>query len=192
MMEEFFNVTFGSSLCSLYLIDTPITYESLPVVHHLRLERVPDLGYDFNRALCRFFGHRLDIIDCEWLTDAHLEHIANHCEPLHRLYITDCPKITVAGLKSLFPFASNLFLIRTKRRTAKKIRTVIMGVTRCPSLNVMMRQTTCSWPALLVLKGHPESFYSPIHRLQITGHPKKLSKSDRQWFQKRVKVFHFN
>jgi len=71
------------------------------MVHHLRLEMIPEIGPPFSKALLHLHGNRLDYIDCEATNDKHLYHITSQSDRMCRVYIIHCPDITVEGLKEM-------------------------------------------------------------------------------------------
>ena len=89
-VEELHLITFGPTLCYHHLADAALTWESM--------RRTPDMEkYDFQHAMTRFFGNRLDFLDCaKGLSERNSFH---YCEPLRRLCIKGCSNITMEGLK---------------------------------------------------------------------------------------------
>ena len=62
--------------------------------------------YDFQHAMTRFFGNRLDFLDCaKGLSERNSFH---YCEPLRRLCIKGCSNITMEGLKNMITERSRL------------------------------------------------------------------------------------
>ncbi|KAJ3504808.1 hypothetical protein NLJ89_g7745 [Agrocybe chaxingu] len=101
-VQEFNIITYGTSLCYYHSGGTSIAFQSIPVAHHLRLQSIPDYcGYAFDRAISRHYGNRLDFIECEGLTNRPLDLIATKCNLLRRLYIINCPNVTVLGFKNM-------------------------------------------------------------------------------------------
>lgn len=186
--EEFSVASYSDSTwCYFHVINTPITYASIPLVHHLRLENIPNICHpEFNRSLTRFFGNRLDIDKCPELDDDHLQHIANSCLQLRRVYIKDCPGITVRGLRMMISVRDDL-VDESKDRIFEK-------------LTIGHRDDTesllgCTTEADEQIKlGHAGNKYGrqdacPIHRLHVMGHPAKLSTAERRWFERNLESF---
>jgi hypothetical protein len=189
-MEEFLLITFGSTLCYYHLAATALTWESIPLVHHLRLHWTPNMGdYQFRRAMTRFFGNRLDLFECEGLSDELLLHIVGHCEPLRRLYITECPNITVKGLKNMITERNRLVAEEDDEEEDEEADqdTDSESIFECDADDEELIDSGYSAGERL-----PRGFsFRPIHRLVVVGHPKKLTKRDRQWFEDHVKFFHW-
>ncbi|PPQ69449.1 hypothetical protein CVT26_002859 [Gymnopilus dilepis] len=214
MMEDFSNVTFGSSLCFLHLVDTDITYESLPVVHHLRLERLPEEpNHDpykyrdpnpavrFGDAIRRFLGHRLDLIDCQGITDEHLKYIATNCEPLRRLYIANCPKITIKGLKAFISKREEMISEQdedadedTSDNSDDELDADDGNDSDAESLFKCDAQSDAVLiEGFLADASPPRGLpYRSFCRLNVSGTGHHLSKTDRRWFQKHVQAFQFD
>ncbi|KAJ3504809.1 hypothetical protein NLJ89_g7746 [Agrocybe chaxingu] len=182
-LEEFNLITFGSSLCYYHLLDSSIAYESMTMAHHLRLERITDFGYVFDRAIARHFGNRLDLVDCEGLKDHHLDVIARKCQLLRRLYLLDCPNITVQGLK-------NMITAREDVAGAYDEDRVIGDRDTSDETGSVVELTDEDDTELA--DGYVDSGganFTPIHRLHVQGHPHKLTKSERLWFKRRLEFF---
>jgi hypothetical protein len=192
-MQELHLITFGSTLCYYHLADTPLSWESIPLVHHLRLQRTPNMeDYDFRRAMTRFFGNRLDLLDCEGLSDEHLLNIAGHCEPLRRLYIKGCPNITVEGLRDMITERNRLVGEDDDDdddddEEDSDDDTDEESILECDDDAEELIDSGFS-----ASEQPPRGFsFQPIHRLVVVGHPEKLTKSSRQWFRDRVRSFHW-
>ncbi|CAA7266360.1 unnamed protein product [Cyclocybe aegerita] len=185
-LEEFNLITFGSSLCYYHLADSSIAYESMTMAHHLRLERITDFGYAFDRAIARHFGNRLDLVDCEGLKDHHLDMIARKCQLLRRLYLIDCPNITVQGLK-------NMVTAREDVAGAYDEDRVIGDRDTSDETGSVVELT--DEDDIEMADGYVDSGganFTPIHRLHVQGHPHKLTKLERLWFKRRLEFFSWN
>ncbi|KAF9527114.1 hypothetical protein CPB83DRAFT_856772 [Crepidotus variabilis] len=191
---EFLLATFGSPpYCFYHLCGTELDFDSVPRAHHLRLEQISNADSDdFIKALTRHWGDRLDLVDCENLTDVSLEWIADNCEHIRRIYIQDCPNITIKGLKALVE--------RRVKLMAEKGRFQSQGSEDEDSeggeAETVAEVTTSDDQRVDSLwgdsrnKSRQHSFsYKPFHRLQMVGHTAKLSSADRKWFQKHVDKF---
>ena len=192
-MQELHLVIFGSTLCYYHLADTPLSWESIPLVHHLRLQRTPNMeDSDFRRAMTRFFGNRLDLLDCEGLSDEHLLDIAGHCEPLRRLYIKGCPNITVEGLRDMITERNRLVSEDDDDdddddEEDNDDDTDSESVLECDDDAEELIDSGFS-----AREQPPRGFsFQPIHRLVVVGHPERLTKPNRQWFKDRVRSFHW-
>ena len=195
-MQEFHLVTFGSTLCYYHLADTPLTWASLPLVHHLRLESTHAMDtLEFRRAMTRFFGNRLDLFECEGLSDELLLHIAHHCEPLRRLYIKECPNITVKGLKNMITGRSCLVVSEEDDKEEGGDEEGYEDITGSDDESIL----ECDAKAdELIEYGFSNDTrplrglsFRPIHRLVVIDHSKKLSKRDHKRFQDRIKSFYW-
>ena len=194
--EEFNLVTFGSTLCYFHLYNGSLTWASLPPVHHLRLEWIDYMDtFEFRHAMTRFFGNRLDLFECEGLSDELLLHIARHCEPLRRLYIKECPNITVKGLKNMIAGRSCLVVSEEDDKEDGGDEEGYEDITGSDNESIL----ECDAEADELIehaysndKQPPRGLsFRPIHRLVVAGHPEKLSKPDHKWFQDHIKSFHW-
>ena len=194
--EEFFLGNFGGTFCYWHIDGSGISENSVPMAHHLRLENIPDVpDNDWHGALTRYFGNRLDIIDCKDFSDEHLDIIANNCEPLRRLYLIDCPNITVKGLKVMITRREELIAVQDEEDDETEDEDDSADSDAESLIECTSDDDTLIGVGYEAFHGHWEdprrtSPYRPIHRLCVKGHPtKKLSKVDQNWFKKRVKSF---
>ncbi|CAA7266337.1 unnamed protein product [Cyclocybe aegerita] len=198
-MTEFLTGVYAAKFCFYHLVNTNLSWESIPPVHHLRLERIPELDYGFNHAFQRFFGSRLDVVDCEHFSDSHLDTIANFCEPLRRLYLIDCPGITAKGLKAMIT-SRNKLVSKTASLGSDDDEEDGDGEEEegiDSDAETIVRCTVSDDEGLENLFEGPEKpprgvAFRPIHRIHVQGHPKKLSKADRDWFMKIIRSFRWD
>ena len=175
-----------STWCFFHLINTPITHASIPLVHHLRLQNIPNMGFEFGRSLTRFFGNRLDFLNCSELDDDHLEHIANSCLQVRRIYIENCPRITVRGLQVMIAARDDLVddsddLIFEKSTIEYRDDTEsLLGCS--PEADEKIQQG-------YIVGNYQRKVACPIHRLHVMGHPAKLTRTERKWFERNVETF---
>ena len=187
LCAEEFNVASdsGSTWCFAHFINTPITHASIPLVHHLRLQNIPNMGFEFNRSLTRFFGNRLDFLNCPELDDDHLEHIANSCLQVRRIYIENCPGITVQGLQVMITARGDLVddsddLIFEKLTIGYRDETEsLLGCNSEADEKIQQGYDN----------NYQRKVACPIHRLHVTGHPAKLTRTERKWFERNVETF---
>ncbi|KAJ3509940.1 hypothetical protein NLJ89_g4953 [Agrocybe chaxingu] len=181
-VEELNCITFGSSLCYYHLINSSIYYESMMMAHHLRLEGIIDFG-NFGRTMERHFGNRLDIVKCNRFMDYHLDAIANGCRFLRRLYLVDCPNITIGGLKLMLADREALASKNDERPkgchdTSDDVESIVEVDEEDDT------QMTLSYASRLGRKT-----FTPIHRLHVKGHQLKLTTAEHQWFSDRLEFF---
>jgi len=166
-----------------HLSQAPIDHRSIPAVHHLRLEEAHISGYfwhGFMTTLNRFYGHRLDLIKCEALCDQHLLQIGTHCERMFRLYIKDCPNITVGGLKAMIIARNDNIQDEHQEEADTDNDEYLMPVDESSVIERAFGR---------YFSGARDIPFVPIHRLHISGHPCVLSQADKRWFRKHVREF---
>ncbi|PPQ69450.1 hypothetical protein CVT26_002860 [Gymnopilus dilepis] len=197
-IERFFS-NMGTSLCYFNLMESSITAEGMPLVYHLHISNPPDGS--FLGALSQFCGHRLDIFEYDDLTDKDLLTIARSCEQLRRLYIMDCPKITVNGVKKMIELREELV---NKRRDGDKqaggnrggkddFRMTEEDDPGSDTVSFMEANRERDYVLAKKYYGYdgPNELYVPIHRLEVLDHPQELSAADRRWFKKKVRSFYW-
>jgi len=135
-----------------------------------------------------FFGNRLDLFECEGLSDELLLHIARHCEPLRRLYITACLNIIVEALKTMITERNRLVTEEDEENEDEDESYQEKdgeSIFECDAEDEELIDSGYSADAR-----PPRGFsFRPIHRLVVLDHPTKLTKANRQWFKNHVKSF---
>ena len=167
----------GTCFCFVRLHDCHPSWDTILVTHHLRLE---NSVCHYPSILKRFMGVRLDIINDNQFDDRALATIATLCEPLCRLYLINCPNITVDALKAMVQKRIERFEEAPDDVPDRPLDSQPIWKTHKDDDDVFVD--------FYADESHRDSC-RPIHCLHVEGHLMKLSHVDQQWFDKRVKYF---
>ncbi|CAA7266332.1 unnamed protein product [Cyclocybe aegerita] len=163
----------GHKWCSYHIVNTDLYCDPLPMAHHLRIENAFDSpGASLKKVFEHFPGRRLDIVNCKELTDEHLQIIAQKCKNLRWLYLTNCPNITVEGVKKMISARRD---IASPDDAASDGESDAEDGRECTSADDIKLNPDS--------KAYADSSPRRMSRLHIAQHPTKLTDDERVWFK---------
>ncbi|KAF9552699.1 hypothetical protein CPC08DRAFT_714379 [Agrocybe pediades] len=163
-----------------------INHHVVPMTHHLRLEGIPVAAgmawQGFMCAMNRYFGEKLELVQCAGLSDMHLEQVGRACERADNLEVV----VEEGNTKSLVSVEGLKKMVRVREEEVRRRSRagVVDALDECEVIRLAYKNY---FSPDLEKRWRPRPV--PFRRLRVVGLRGVLSEEDRTWFVEKVGDF---